>query len=71
MNTNTINKDNVGSSTLLAAMFLTITVALFSGTASAKSPQSATNIAATKAQAQATVAKTTTDTIVITATRLK
>ncbi len=65
MNTNTISKDNVGSSTLLAAMFITITVALFSVSADAKP------VSASAPKAQATAAKTTTDSIIITATRLK
>ena len=70
MNTKAINKDNVGSTTLLAGMFLTIAVAMFSGSADAKAT-AATN-AFTKAQASTpTATKITTDSLVITATRLK
>lgn len=71
MKTNTtISKDNVGSTTLLAGMFLTIAVAMFSGSADAK----ATGTASTLTKAQSSVPATTkivSDTIVITATRLK
>ncbi len=74
MNTNTINKDNAGSTVLLAAMILTIASALFiSVTAEAKANNvlAAAVTSKTVAAAPATSNKTTTDTLVITATRLK
>jgi hypothetical protein len=64
---NAINKDNVGSTVLLASMFVTIAVAFGSGVAEAKAPV-ITKPAATSAST-ANAAKV--ETIVVTATRLK
>jgi hypothetical protein len=74
MNTNTINKDNVGSTILLAAMILTIAAAIFgSVNAHAKSSGSAAAVAEATAvtMPKARSTKITTDAFVITATRLK
>jgi hypothetical protein len=70
MNTTTMNKDNAGSTVLLAAMILTIAAALFgSVNANAKPVTAIAPKASTTGQATST--KTTTDAFVITATRLK
>jgi hypothetical protein len=71
MKTNTtISKDNVGSTTLLAGMFLTIAVAMFSGSADAKATATTSTVAKTPWSVPA-AAKIASDTLVITATRLK
>lgn len=60
MNTNTFNKDNIGSTILLAALFLTIVAALFS----ANTAKAANVVDVAKPATQV-------ETIVVTATRLK
>ncbi|MFM7293799.1 MAG: hypothetical protein ACKO1K_03140 [Burkholderiales bacterium] len=70
MNNKTISKDNVGSTTLLAGMFMTITVAMFSGSADAKATVTTSFVSTVPSSAPATtmVAR---DSIVVTATRFK
>ena len=61
MNTTTFNKDNAGSTVLLAAMLLTIAAATFGSF----------NVEAKSATSQATAAQPSIDAFVVTATRLK
>ena len=61
MNTNTFNKDNAGSTVLLAAMLLTIAAATFGSF----------NVEAKAANVQATANQVQIETLVVTATRLK
>lgn len=70
MNSKTISKDNVGSTTLLAGMFMTITVAMFSFNVDAKAIGLTSAFTKTQSSVPATT-KIVSDTIVITATRLK
>ena len=61
MNTTTFNKDNAGSTVLLAAMLLTIAAATFGSF----------NVEAKSATPQAAAAQASIDAFVVTATRLK
>ena len=61
MNTTTFNKDNAGSTVLLAAMLLTIAAATFGSF----------NVEAKSATSQATATQAPVDAFVVTATRLK
>jgi len=61
MNTNTFNKDNAGSTVLLAAMLLAIAAATFGSF----------NVEAKTAATQATANQAQIETLVVTATRLK
>ena len=61
MNTNTFNKDNAGSTVLLAAMLLTIAAATFGSF----------NVEAKAANVQATANQVQIETLVVTDTRLK
>jgi hypothetical protein len=70
MKTTTMNKDNTGSTILLAAMILSIGAALFSGM---NAQAQAVDVVATKATnaAQTNSSRTVNDSLIITATRLK
>jgi len=61
MNTNTFNKDNAGSTVLLAAMLLTIAAVTFGSF----------NVQAKPANVQATASQAPIEAFVVTATRLK
>ncbi|AMS31265.1 MAG: hypothetical protein ACK499_04915 [Betaproteobacteria bacterium] len=69
MNTKTMNKDNAGSTILLAAMILAIATVLFVGLNAHAEPVAVIAPKATAIQMNAT--NTSIETLVITATRLK
>jgi hypothetical protein len=69
MNTKTMNKDNAGSTILLAAMILAIATVLFVGLNAHAEPVAVIAPTATAIQMNAT--NTSIETLVITATRLK
>ncbi|MFN5993290.1 MAG: hypothetical protein ACK45Y_04245 [Betaproteobacteria bacterium] len=69
MNTKTMNKDNAGSTILLAAMILAIATVLFVGLNAHAEPVTVIAPKATAIQMNAT--NTSIETLVITATRLK
>jgi hypothetical protein len=69
MNTKTMNKDNAGSTILLAAMILAIVTVLFVGLNAHDEPVAVIAPKATAIQMNAT--NTSIETLVITATRLK
>lgn len=70
MNTTTMNKDNTGSTILLAAMILSIGAALFSGmNVQAQAVNVIAPTATTAAQTNST--PTVSDSLIVTATRLK
>ena len=69
MNTKTMNKDNAGSTILLAAMILAIVTVLFVGLNAHAEPVAVIAPKATAIQMNAT--NTSIETLVITATRLK
>lgn len=69
MNTKTMNKDNAGSTILLAAMILAIATVLFVGLNAHAEPVAVIAPKATAIQMNAT--NTSIETLVITATRLR
>lgn len=70
MNKKIISKDNVGSTTLLAGMFMTITAAMFSGSADAKATVTTSFVSKVPSSAPATT-KVASDSLIVTSTRLK